>query len=400
METTNSLVPVIDTIALAEIIHQAPAILEENTSSHDKALEAGQKYLAIIEQSGMNDQLDVVLAGFLEKLRTTKKTMNDRRGPFTQIMTEVAKRFTSLEADIDPAGKSNIFFQIQTKRNEYASAKIAEQQKREREAREKLEREKEKISIESFAENSMRQAAATYTADFKAKMLNTFEGLSLQTIDHGAEQFSKIDQFNPLMLIMPQTPNYYYMKPEDVTAILVSIRSDESLISELREQFKKEIILLREELIDKIPSKKAELEAIAQAGEIEAKRLQDLAEQRKLDDQAKLEKETQEKAKQASDDALAKEQSAQLDATVNVQADLFQEAPKVKEGCEIIVKNNAAWQLIFMFWWEREGKSLPVDKIEKKTMLQMKSYCEKQAVATGEEIASTLIEYKITYKAK
>lgn len=400
METTTALAPVIDTVALVTIIDQAPAILMENVSSHDKAIQAGEKYLAIIEQGGMNDQLDTILAGYLDKIRTTHKTMNERRKPFTQIVSEVAKRFTSLEGDLDPAGKTNIFFKIQTVRNEFASAKIAEQQKREREAREKLEKEKEKISIESFAENSLRQAVASYTANFKAKMNDIFESLTIQNVDHGAEQFAGIEQINPVLLPMPQTPSYIYTQPEEVASILVEGRNNETLIAELKDQYKKEVVALRAELIDKLSSKKAELQAIALAGKEEAERLQLEADKRKKEAEQKLAQETADKAKQATEDALAKEQAAQLDATVNTQAELFQEAPKVKEGCEIIVNNIMAWQLIFAFWWEREGKTLPVEKIEKKTMLQMKSFCESFYIKTGEEIKTQLLEYKIIYKAK
>ena len=400
METTTALAPVIDTAALTTIIDQAPAILMENMSSHDKAIAAGEKYLAIIEQGGMNDQLDQVLAGYLDKIRITHKTMNERRKPFTQIVSEVAKRFTSLEGDLDPAGKSNIFFKIQARRNEYASSKIADQQKREAEAREKLEKEKERISIESFAENTLRQAVASYTATFKAKMNNIFESLTLQNVDHGAEQFAGIEQVNPSLLPLPGIPRYNYTSLDEAVDIVTKIRMNQELIAELKEDYKKEVVALRKELIDKLPSKKAELQAIALAGKEEAARLQLEAENRKKEAESKLNQETEARAKQAAEDALAKEQAAQLDAAVNVQAELFQEAPKVKEGCEIVVNNIMAWQLIFTFWFEREGKTLPVEKIEKKTMLQMKSFCESFYIKTGEEIKSQLLEYKIIYKAK
>ena len=399
MEPATALAPVIDTVALAEIVHQAPAILAENQTSRDKAVQAGQNFLQQAN-NGMNDQLDTLMSQYLDKVRITHKTINERRKPFTQLVQEVVKRFTSLEADIDPASKTNIFFQIQSKRNEYAAAKIAEQQKREREAKDKLEKEKEIISIRSFAESSLRQAVLNYTSSFKQKMISIFESLTLDTVDHGAEQFAGIEQINPALLPMPQTPLYTYTKPEEIMSIMVEVRSDEALISELKETYKAEVVALRKELIDKLPSKKAELQAIASASAEESKRLFEAAEKRKQEEALRLQKEAEDRAKQAQEDALAKEQAQQLDAAVNTQAELFQETPKVKEGCELIIKNTAAWQLVFMFWWEREGKTLPSEKIEKMTMLRMKTFCENQAVKTGEEINSQLVEYKITYKAK
>lgn len=398
METqSTALAPVIDTVALAEIVHQAPAILAENTNSHDKAIAYGQSLVAQA-QAGMNDQLDGLLSGYLDKLRTTHKTINERRKPFTQLMSEVGKRFTSLEGDIDPAGKSNIFFQVQTIRNTYATQKVEEQQKREREARAKLEKEKEFISIQSFAETSLRQAVASYTAQFKNSMIGIFEGLDLGNIDRGAEQFAGIEVIDMRSLSIPVTPAFTYTEKAEAATIISTVRN--SIVAELKEQYKAEVVALRRELIDKLPSKRAELEAMAAAGEVEKARLQIESDNRRKLEESRMEAETEAKAKQAAEDARIKEESAKLDSTVTAQAELFVEAPKVKEGCSIVVKNVAAWNLIFMFWFEREGRTLSADKIEKKTMLQMKSFCEKIAVSTGEEIASSLIEYQITYKAK
>ena len=388
----------IDTVALSNIVQQAPAILAENTNSHDKAIEAGKRMLASAEQNGMSDDLDKLMSSFLDKLRLTHKTINERRKPFTTIVQACVKEFTTLEADIDPAGKANIFFQVQTRRNDYAAQKIAEQQKKEREAKEKLEREKELISIKSFGENSLRQAVARYTTEFKGGMLRTFEGITLGNIENAATLFAGIEQIDFRHLAIDNTPRWIYVSDEDAKAMISQVRN--SLVTELKECYKNEVVALRRELIDKLPSKKAELEAMAKAGEAEKARLQHEAGNRRKAEEQRMKDEAEAKAKQAAEDARIKEESEKIDATVTTQAELFTEAPKVKEGCEIVIKNVAAWQLVFMFWFEREGKTLSAEKIEKKTMLQMKSYCEKIAVTTGEEISSGLIEYKITYKAK
>lgn len=399
-DSTSTEIQPFDSDALGSIVKQAPGILVENQNSHDKAVGYGNSLLQQAE-AGMNDNLDNLMSTYLDKLRLTHKTMNERRKPFTQLVQEVTKRFTALEAAIDPAGKSNIFSQIQTKRNDYAAEKIADQKRREQEARAKLERDKEIISLKNFAETSMRQAVSNYTESFKLKMLQMFENFTLENIDNAPSQFSGIEQIDPLRLVANQPlPFNVYVTREEAERIVDDSRNNLQLINELKAYYSNAVSVLRKELIDKIPSKKAELQAIATASKAEAERIKQEAEKRRIDNELRMKREADDRARAEAEAAKAKEDAEMLDATVNTQADLFQEAPKVKEGCSIKVKNPAAYQLIFMFWWEREGKTWPDDKIEKMTIARMKAFCEKKAVETGEEITSQLVEYNITYKAK
>lgn len=53
-----------------------------------------------------------------------------------------------------------------------------------------------------------------------------------------------------------------------------------------------------------------------------------------------------------------------------------------------------------LFWFEREGKNLPNEKIEKKSIAQMKKFCEDIANKDGEIITSNFITYKEVVTAK
>jgi len=51
-------------------------------------------------------------------------------------------------------------------------------------------------------------------------------------------------------------------------------------------------------------------------------------------------------------------------------------------------------------WFEKEGKSMAQDKINKVTFDRMRKFCEAHALKTGEMIVSPMVEYKPIYKAK
>ena len=111
-------------------------------------------------------------------------------------------------------------------------------------------------------------------------------------------------------------------------------------------------------------------------------------------------------AKQKEEEVKAREaanvqaSAEQMTAAIDSQANIFQEVPQVKEGVEIVVKNPVAYGLIFQFWFEKEGKTLSAEKIEKKSIGQMKKFCEDYTLKTGETINNPLISYKDVFKAK
>jgi len=65
-----------------------------------------------------------------------------------------------------------------------------------------------------------------------------------------------------------------------------------------------------------------------------------------------------------------------------------------RTGYDMIVKHPSAYAYIFQFWFDKEGKNLAIDEIEKKSLKQMKTFCEKYAHKNDETIQSPYIEYK------
>lgn len=400
MENTITL-PAINVPELVNIVNEAPSILEKNTLSRDNAVNYGQKLIAQAESHGMTDDLDQLMSGYLEKLRTTHKTISERRKPFTQIVDEVKKRFTTLEADIAPTGKENIFAEVQAWRNQFATAKIEEQKRKEREAAEKLAYEKELVNLKQKIETGIAQHLAAIISKHKAFLIRTFEEMQIET-----EQQTR-NNIGNFKARLPED-HWWSFPIRSISSIIIpddtveteTIKCLEAAYGECNIEYSDQINILKRELIDKMESKLEELKAIRRASAEEAERMKAEAEARRKAAEERAAREAAAAAQRAVDEASARAAAASLQATIENKAEIANDAPKVKEAYEIIVKNTAAYSLFFQFWFEKEGNRWPDEKIEKMTIGRMKAFCESWALKNDEKISSKLIEYKEIYKAK
>ena len=60
----------------------------------------------------------------------------------------------------------------------------------------------------------------------------------------------------------------------------------------------------------------------------------------------------------------------------------------------------SAYLQIFQVWFEGEGLTLEMDQLERKTLSQMKAYCERVALHDGVRIQCRIIRYKEEIKAR
>lgn len=227
-----------------------------------------------------------------------------------------------------------------------------------------------------------------------------------------------------------------------------------------RNNYSAEMSLFVQDLLDKMPSKLSELKEEkrkadeAEAARIEAKRKADEAEaerQRQLaaqkDEQARKaleaqqkqerkaeqerldkieqdrkaaeqkaaqEKKDREEAEQRKIEQEKQEQERKASEAISIKAEgdktmaLFEKdaasvadapAPETRTGYDIIVTHQVGYGQIFQFWFEREGKNLPLDKMGNTKLDQMKAFAEKLAMKTGEKIESKYLSYQDSYKA-
>ena len=112
------------------IAQSAPQIYKDNTTSSKRCTEYGQKLLAQIKANGMNDELDMQCANYINKARNTVKKMNTNRSAITKIFDQIRSEFTGMENSVDPNKNGSIPYQIQQERNAYAARKRADEERR------------------------------------------------------------------------------------------------------------------------------------------------------------------------------------------------------------------------------------------------------------------------------
>ena len=115
-----------------------------------------------------------------------------------------------------------------------------------------------------------------------------------------------------------------------------------------------------------------------------------------------MKEENDKKEHEAATLAEANKQSAITTSLFEASAEMAEvmpEARPVRESYNIEVVKPAGWFLIVSFYFEKEGNGKTQAELEKKTLLQMKTFCEKWAVKSDTKIESPLLKYTETFKA-
>lgn len=388
---------------VATIAQAAPQAYKENTISHDKCLEVGKQLLERANKDGMSDELDQEIAVFIERAKKTVKKMNGKRSAVTQLFDNIRSVYTGLENEVDPAKKGTIPAQLQEERNKYAAKK-----------REEYEAEQRKRQMEQ-----QKAAAKTkYAADVEDNLLSQFNALVANdcnrliemdkscTLDNYAIVYDGIkntsdqlpqDWFTNLRasVMMPSL-----LSPDEVRAIAAEVK--QKMQQRFTEQYTFELSTNRDDILNRLPSKRKELERIAAANAEEAERIKKQMEERER-------KEAEQREKERLEREAKEKAAAELTAQKNEITDLFGAAqgsvatyqPKTQVRKRIHVLNPEGFMQVVGMWWAQVGCTLPVEELEKEFKKQL-TYCSK--LANDKEnpvyIQSEHIEYVDDVKAK
>jgi hypothetical protein len=381
-----------------KITQTLPEVIQLNQQSVDKAISYGETLFKEIQEKGMSDEYDQKINDYLVKLKSTTKSLNERRSPITQFFTSIAKQFTNLESQVDQ--KSGFYTKGQTLRDNWAEKKRKDIEAKERELQLTAAKEKEKIEVKAKMEIELRQFFLTYLEKQQLLLNSILESITLESFENGHNQikeFPDVYSNSQFQLFKSQVP-YSFISKEDFHNIYLNVIVGK--FDEYAAEFQNSIFDLKSALVDKLPFKKKELEALALADETEKQRLNNIAQQRKLDDEAKLKSDNESKLLETSKQVENNKQSE----VANTLFDLMNgvDAPaKVAQGIEkyeIIVKNPLGYQLIVAFYFEKEGKTESIEKLEKMKLGSMKTFAESWAKKNGEKIQSPLLEYKEVFK--
>ena len=401
-ENTN--LPILRQENVQMIAQSAPKTYEDNSVSSLKCTQAGKQLLDDVRQHGMTDELDQRCAAYIEKTKRTIKAMNERRSPITKLFDQIRSEFTGMENSIDPTKKDTVPFLIQQERNKYAAKKHEEAERKRREEMMRQQREQAINRYKQEVEDDFRR-------QFDQKVIgdiNTITSLNQSlTLDNFDEVSKKITNFSFMIGAdwFNQLQSFVHKPYElnDNEAQQIRQETINRIAPQLSEQYSNEIGEYRDTIADALPSKKRELQRMAQADAEEQARMKaelaakEAAEARRLDEERKRKEEEMRAAQQVQ--AQASEMDGLFGQAMIASPTGYQPKTSVKLRLNPLNANGVID--IISMWWSKEGQFLPVDDLCKMFKKQI-TYCEKVANDKDkpELISSANVRYSEEVKAK
>lgn len=388
------------------IIQTAPMILKKNQESVQNCEKAAKALLDTIEGNGGidSDELDEKVSSFIAKARITVKNMNTRRSPLTQLLTKVAKEFTTLENEINPTNAGTSSAKLQTFRDKYAARKLAEQRIREAEERKRQAFENEKVEYRTDLALSMQKYFSSYFEGQAVELDNLFAFLTLENFDIQSKQVAEFStNYNSGAHFKDFKDDFKFVHLDQNTINAIKGEVARPLLKEYEQKFRNDIQSMKDDLVIKLPSKRKELERIAELKKHDAeaaKRAEEAAKLRQEDEDRKREEER--RKREAEDKLKLEAQASQADifASFNQTAAAAPTTISTAKVTKKIKVNNAKGFLeVYQMWFIGEGASLPIAELEK-IHKKMLTYCEKKANKDDEFIQSVFVEYDDEVKAK
>lgn len=385
---------------ISTIVSAAPQSFQDNRMSCQRCVSAGEALLKTITETGMTDELDQQAATFIEKARKTVKKMNDRRSPVTKLFDDIRREFTALENVIDPAKSDTIPYKLQVLRNQYAAKKRAEEEERRR--------------IE-MARQQAEQARKQMRQDIEDDFNNQFTAVLNDAVNYLTQLDNSITLAN-YEAVSETVKNYPTTLPTDFLAKLhttiripagvtidevrkVEVETKDRLGKKFTEMYACEVQDNKDYILDRLPSKKTNLERIAQADAAEAARIQAEMEERRRKEAAEKEEERRRKEEEdRAKDELARKQS-EIDGLFGAQIIVQGYQPKVKVTQKIELLNPEGIMAILAMWWGKEGCTLSTDELSKMFKKQI-AFCEKLANKENIFIEDESVSYIDDVKAK
>ena len=388
---------------VATIAKMAPQAYNENVVSHDRCIQFGKQLLERVNTEGMSDSLDQEIAVFIDRAKKTLRKMNGKRSSVTQLFDNIRSAYTSMENEVYPAKKGTVPAQLQDIRNKYAAQKRAEEERRRQEA---------------MRQQQTEQARAKYRADVEADLTRQYNAHVAAACNRLMEldRTLTLDKYAVVEDTLKNTPDQLssswasslkaevlipaLLSPEECRAISADV--NKTLIPRFAEKYTTDISTTRDDILDRLPSKRKELERIAKANAEEAAKIKAQMEERERQEAAQREKERTEreaKEKAAAELAAQKNEMDSLFGAAQVQVPSYQ--PKTQVRKRINVLNPEGFMEIVAMWWSQYGCTLTVPELEKEFKKQL-TFCSKLANDKAHPlfIQSEHIEYVDDIKAK
>lgn len=383
------------------IVSAAPQSYNDNKLSCERCISAGQSILnAITTNGGMTDELDKEAALFIEKARKTVKKMNEKRSPVTKLFDDIRREFTVIENAIDPTKVDTIPYKLQQYRNQYAAKKRAEEEKRRQEEYKRQQAEQARVKLRQDIEGDFK-------AQFQTHLNQSINWLTTKdnsvTLENYNTVYSEVKNFS-VSLPADWLHNLHTLIriPGNVSVDelrQIETGTKERLGKQFTEQYTAEIQDNKDFILDRLPSKKANLERMAQADAAEAARVKAEIEERQRKEAEAREAERKRKEEEEKQKAEMARQQAEMNGLFSEQASMQNYQPKVKVTQKIELLNPEGIMPILSMWWSKEGCTLSVEELSKLFKKQI-TFCEKLANKDSVYIENESVQYIDDVKAK
>lgn len=383
------------------IVSAAPQSYSDNKLSCERCISAGQSILnTITTNGGMTDELDKEAALFIEKARKTVKKMNEKRSPVTKLFDDIRREFTVIENAIDPTKVDTIPYKLQQYRNQYAAKKRAEEEKRRQEEYKRQQAEQARVKLRQDIEGDFKAQFQTYLNQ-SINWLTTKD--NSVTLENYNTVYSEIKNFS-VSLPADWLHNLHTLIRIPANISVDELRQFETDIKErlgkqFTEQYTAEIQDNKDFILDRLPSKKANLERMAQADATEAARVKAEMEERQRKEAEEREAERKRKEEEEKQKAEMARQQAEMNGLFSEQASMQNYQPKVKVTQKIELLNPEGIMPILSMWWSKEGCTLSVEELSKLFKKQI-TFCEKLANKDSVYIENESVQYIDDVKAK
>lgn len=386
---------------MREIMQAAPQCYELNRTSRDNCVNFGQNILHAIHQQGMDDELDKQAAAFIEKARRTVKVMNERRSPVTKLFDQVRAAYTAVENEIDPTKTGTIGYQLQQLRNQYAAKKRAEEEKRLREEMERRQAEEAARKFRMDVEDDFKQQFQRLVNDSINQITKADNELTLENYDDTLARLKSTKDYVDKGLPSKWFENLrtFVRIPSGVNAAEIETETKQKLHKQFIEQYIAEVGDNLDYILDRLPSKKANLEKMAKANAEEAARIKAEMEARQKAEAERMEQERAAREAEEKRKAEMERGAAEMKSLFDGQAAVVGYQPKTKVTKKINLLNPEGIMPILSLWWSKEGCTLTVEELAKMFKKQI-TFCEKLANKEDIFVKNESVEYVDEVKAK
>lgn len=384
-----------------QIADLAPQSYKDNSLSHFRCLEVGKQLLEQAKNEGMSDALDMEIAKFIEKAKATVKKMNGKRTPVTQLFDQIRKVYTTMENDVDPSKVDSIPYQLQQQRNAFAKKKHEEEERRRREEAARLAKENAKVRYRADVEED-------YISQFNAlvnKSINELTDMDKQlTLDNYEIIFDGIKMYKCELpdtwcqTVISAAHRPAELTPDECRAIQANVMA--GLVNRFKEQFPFEVQSTRDDIFDRLPSKKKELERIARSSAEEAAKIKAEMEAKERAEAARKEAERLEREKQEAAAAKLAAEKQQMDGLFGMPiATPATYQPKTQVKKEVIISSVEDVMKVVAFWFSQEGCTKTVEELSKEFKKQI-TFANKAANSKDAPMFIADVQYKDEVKAK